>query len=348
MIVWFNCKISDIRLTPVGSRFNLKNNNRFDIAKYTFASLKPLDPLISAYFFNLELDVMHKGREKEMEEFILDLFPKATIKWYRCNNVTQWKELHPEFNNINDDILFLAGNDDHIFWDSNIEIYKKGLDLLLNDPDPRSAFVYSHYPETLRGAYQFNGKLTECGNFVEYYYKCAIGVAITKKELYNRFLEKETNPTREVYRMDGWQSEWYSKIYGPTKEIGRHFDGYNHVRMDPNVCPPIDIPHGFFEKEVIIKYGFDEYDPNCVNINPLTKNLHVLDPNGTDYKFTLEDIPAFWKPYIKEILISPNLNHHEMSKARDLYFKELICTTHNGEKINIPEKWIEKHLINKK
>lgn len=345
MIVWYNCKISDKRLTPVGPRFNLKNNNRFDIAKYTFASLKPLDPLISAYYFNLELDDPYKGREQEMEEFILDLFPSAKIKWYRCNNVTQWKELQPEFNSIDDDILFVAGNDDHVFWDSNLDVYKKGLELISKDPDPRAALVYCHYPETLRQAYSLNGKLTDCGNFVIYNFDCAVSVAITKKELYNRFLEKETNTSREVYRLDGWQIEWYSKIYAPTKEIGRHFDGYNHVNMDPNICPPLEVPPGFFEKEMIIRYGFDDYDPKCVNINPKSKNLHTVDQTGADYKFTLDDIPAFWKPYIKDVIISPNVDHNELARFRDQYFLELSSPTFWGGKLNIPQQWIKQHLL---
>lgn len=344
MIVWYNCKISDKRLTPIGSRFNLKNNNRFDIAKYTFASLKPLDSLISAHYFNLELDDPYKGREKEMEEFILNLFPKAKVQWYRCNNVVQWRELQPKFNAIDDDVLFLAGNDDHVFWDSNIDIVKQGLELLSKDTDPQAALIYCHYPEALRSALNFNGKLTDCGNFLQFNHGSAVSVAITKKELYNRFLEKEKNLDREVYRLDGWQVEWYSKIYAPTKEIARHFDGYNHVAMDPNVCPPLDIPTGFFDKNVTIRYGFKDRDPNCININPTSKNLFSIDPTGADYKFLLDDIPAFWKPYVKHIEIAENIDNSLFVAARNQHYRDLSSPIFFGQRIPIPESWIKNHL----
>ena len=57
MIVWFNCKITDNRLNPENiERYNLRNDNRFDVARYSFASFAPLAPLVSKFIFNLELE----------------------------------------------------------------------------------------------------------------------------------------------------------------------------------------------------------------------------------------------------------------------------------------------------
>ena len=42
--------------------------------------------------------------------------------------------------------------------------------------------------------------------------------------------------------------------------------------------------------------------------------------NGADYKFTLDDIPAFWHPYIKEIIIAPDVDSAQMNLARDQHY----------------------------
>lgn len=74
MIVWFNCKISDIRPNPQ-PRYHLRNDNRFDIARYSFASFVPLLPLISKIIFNLEMADGHSHQQAEMEEWLRKIFP---------------------------------------------------------------------------------------------------------------------------------------------------------------------------------------------------------------------------------------------------------------------------------
>ena len=57
MIIWFNCKITDVRLNPQSIvRYNLRNDNRFDVARYSFASFAPLEPLTTKFIFNLEMN----------------------------------------------------------------------------------------------------------------------------------------------------------------------------------------------------------------------------------------------------------------------------------------------------
>jgi hypothetical protein len=146
---------------------------------------------------------------------------------------------------------------------------------------------------------------------------------------------------RLIYMMDSFYvCPGVSKVYASTKELCRHFDGYNHVGADPGVIPPIAIPLGFFESEIIIKYGFDDRDTNCVNINPL-KDLVTIDPNGTDYKFVLEDIPLFWRSRIKKIIIADSINHAAMSLARNAHYQSI------GRAMTpfIPNDWFINHLI---
>lgn len=343
MIVWFNCKITDERFNPVESRGNIRTDRRYDVAKYTFASLAPLNHIISKIIFTLEL-VEDKGREQEMEEWIYSLFPqeKVHLEWRRCNTLADWKELRPVIASVDDDLLYLAGNDDHVFFDSNTLLYEKGLSLLSADENIRTALVNCHYPESMVEAFGRSGQLTPCGNFVVSYNKSTIGVVVIKRDLYYRWLEQKIDPTRTIFRLDGWYEDWYEKIIAPTKEIGRHYDGYNRTMISPNLCPPIDIPIGFFEKEIVIRYGFADRDPHCVNINPLSENLFVTDKNGADYKFTLDDIPAFWKPFIKHIEISTDVNHTIMANARDRHY---IKMGFSHPTLEIPSAWVRNHLI---
>ena len=349
MIVWYNIKITDKRLNSgtCGPRGNLKIVNRFDIAKYTFASFVPLETITSKFIFNISLEDPFQGREEELGEWIKNLFPpnKVEIIWHRCNSVAQWKEVQPIIDAIDDDLVYIAGNDDHVFTDSDISLWQKGLELVSQDSNYKSALVYCHHPEILRNGVERGARLIDDGNFVNFRLDMSVSIAVTTKEFYHSFLKNNKDPNREVYRMDGFEwEEFYSNIYAPTKEISRHFDGYPHVAMNPNVCPPLDIPVGFFDKNITIRYGFNDRDPNCVNINPLSQNLYFVDVNGSDYKFTLDDIPLFWKPYIKKIEIADNIDHDQLTAARNKHFSELSSAAHNGIQIPVPEDWVKKHL----
>jgi len=89
------------------------------------------------------------------------------------------------------------------------------------------------------------------------------------------------------------------KIILPYKELCRHFDGYGHVPaylggpITNNQCPSIEIPPGFFENKIKIRYGFDDYKKDYVNINPKNKIYRASSEIGTDYRFTIKDIPIF-------------------------------------------------------
>lgn len=349
MIIWYNIKITDLRLNPNSSapRHYLNTVNRFDIARYTFASMVPLMPFTSKIIFNLQLDPPYHSRQEELEEYIFSLFErdKVLIMWYRCNNMAQWRMVKDIIDQENYSTIFLAGNDDHVFIDSNTKLWQQGLDIIEKNSDYRSAFIYSHYPESMRLAYQKNAALVHDNNFLNFRFGTSVGNAVIKKELYQSVFVKETDDQREVFRMDGWKNEWYENIFVPTRELARHFDGYSHVNMDGNICPPLDIPPGFFEKNIIINYGYTEQDPNCVNINPLINNLKYNDPKGVDYKWVLDDLPEFWRPYIKEINISNDLDHDQAKLARNFYMYQLMTADHYGMKVDLPPEWVINHYI---
>lgn len=338
MIIWFNCKISDKRLTVIGPRGNLKEYNRFDVTKYAFASFVPLEPNISKIFFNLELDEPYVGREKEMEDWIYSLFPseKVRIQWHRCMNIIEWRKVQVEIDEIDDDIIYLAGCEDYVFMCKNTDAWNQGINLIKKDPSPTAVMAMCHYHEALFDAYNTRmSKLTLCGNFVTAPYHGTYSIFVMKKELYHMYLEANNDPSRIFYRPDGFWVEFNKTIYAPTIELAKHYDGYssNH---GISICPPLEIPVGFFEKSIVIRYGFNDRDDTCVNINPLL-DLYSVDINGTDYKWTLDDIPAFWKPYIKKIIINDNIDENAFALARD----KLILTLTD----KVPKEYVQKHML---
>ena len=346
MILWYNCKITDNRRTSTGSRFGLTPSDRFDVARYGFASFAVLEPLVSKFIFTLELADDHVGREDEMEEWIRANFPadKLSIRWSRCNTIEDWEAMQPELNDTSDSTIYLAGNEDYIFLDSNINMWANSLTAITNDPDPHAVFFMCHYPEILKMGYT-HGSLSADRNFSVHCEFTAHAMQVIKLDHYFEFLAVNKPLAavgdRLIYMMDNfYDCPGTSKVYCSTKELCRHFDGYNHVGANPGVIPPIAIPPGFFKGNMTIKYGFDDRDSDCININPL-KNFATIDPNGTDYKFTLEDVPLFWRSRIKQIIVADNIDYAAMSSARNEHYKSV------GRAMTplIPDDWFVNHLI---
>lgn len=356
MIIWFNCKITDIRPNPQ-PRHNLRNDNRFDIARYSFASYAPLEPLVSKFIFNLEMADGHAGQEAEMEAWLRGIFPedKLILRWYRCNSPAQWKEVQALMDEIGDDIVYPAGNEDHIFMDSNIDMMTKGIELLKQSSSINTVIGVSHYPEAVRSAYYYNRYQTPQADYVSLESGNNDSIRIMKRAFLDWYVDQIKDPNMFVFRTEQWNSIVLptNNILVSTKEQFRHFDGYAHVHVSPDIAPPLEIPPGFFEKSMTIKYGFTERDPGCVNINPCAEHLYAADPTGTDYKFTLEDIPAFWHPYIKEIVVADNVDHQALTEARDKHYIDLTRIEINWHHVGVrfdktnepPLQWIQPHMI---
>jgi hypothetical protein len=116
------------------------------------------------------------------------------------------------------------------------------------------------------------------------------------------------------------------KIIAPYKEIARHFDGYFHQGITNNQAPSLDIPEGFFANDIKIRYGYDDRKEGWININPKNEFYYAFDKSGADYKFTLNEIPLFWKHRISKIDINPNIDEEEMIQYRLKSVLEMIYT----------------------
>jgi hypothetical protein len=348
MIIFINCKITDVKRpgSPLYHRWNLRPESRLDIAKYSFASLAPLSGVVSKFVFYLDMADSFCNKKEEMQSWLMQVLPadKLSLHWFRCNHINQWKEAAIEFEEINDNIIFPLGNDDHVFLDSNTRVFCQGLDLISHDPDPHAVLMTSHYPEFMCYAKDHDAVLSPCGNYVVYTDKNWDAIRVMKKTFWDFHLSSITDD-RQVFRTEDWYHSPYphSKIYVPTKEQFRHYDGYSHVGIGPTVCPPLDIPPGFQDKKLHIRYGYDDIDPTAINVNPNIVNFRAHDTQyGVDHRFALADIPEFWGPFIEKISINPDLDAMISEKNRDQYFLDLL--NHFGNNVR-PASWISNHLI---
>lgn len=353
MIILINSKLTDNRLWHY-ERYNLHFDDRMNVAKYCFASFAPLAPIVSKFLFYLDVGDF-AGREQELEQWVAQVLPqdKVELRWNRLNNITQWREAGERIDAIGDDIILPGASwEDHIFWDNNLDCITEGIELIRNDPDVFATVPTSHYPECMRYAVcRTHLAQVVSDNYVGYMTYDDMSQRIMKTEFFRQHLAQPHAPDAVLFRVEQFFTipGPMNRIYQPTRELLRHFDGYSHVGIGGDIVPPISIPPRFFDNSVVIRYGFDDYEPSAVNINPL-KPLRTVDPDGTDYRFTLEEMPLFWRSHIKDIQIAPDIDHTAMKIARNQVLQDAIqldfsCGYGSYTRANpTPTNWIDAHL----
>jgi hypothetical protein len=373
MIFLLNVKITDDR-AGFGSRRltfyrnytadHYPTNNRVDIFKYFLSSNAVLLPLISKCVFFIEMGTDVINRKDEVEKHIKSLYPaeKLTLHWYRNNYVKDWRQVFTnEISKIDDELIWIAGNDDHIFIDNSIDTVKNGLELLQTDTNPMSFLYYSHWPEQMYVAAQLDAELATGSNYVKFKWSNFDGVMILKKERFEKYWFDPQSSHYEhelLFKPDNLlvmlnlRETMAGNAYVPTKEIVRHFDGYSHVGNFNNLMPSLVIPAGFFENNMKIKYGYDNRDNNFTNINPSADNLYSQDINGTDYRWCLNDIPLFWKNKITEIDLNSNFDEtHGFMNRNNFFLKSAkfnsftcspYCLQNKGNLA--PDIWFKNYL----
>jgi hypothetical protein len=101
----------------------------------------------------------------------------------------------------------------------------------------------------------------------------------------------------------------------------------------------------YFENDIKIRYGYDDYKKGWVNINPKNPNYYAYDKSGTDYKFTLQDLPLAWKNKISVIDSNPNIDEDEMLQYRLKSILEMIYTNEYYD--HYIDKELEIKILNK-
>ena len=361
MILLCNTFITEKR-PPTGNwdvvRGNLKNSTNFDIFKYSLASLSVAYPW-SKVILKIDLDEMYKDRKNELESFIQEEFKnyKIDLSWKRNEYQKDWIKTYEE---LDDNLIWFYCNHDHIFFDSTPEYLKELTSTLENQK--LTSLQFSHWPENLRTAksgghsspinpstYKLlnNCLKINCSNFDS--------IQIVTKDLYYEWWCVGDFPTIKLPRPDYFgiglaeiKQLPIQTLTIPLKEICRHFDGYNHIPphlggpITNDQCPAIEIPKGFFENNIKVRYGYDDYKKGWTNINPKNQNYYSYDKSGTDYKFTLNDLPLVWKNRISVVDSNPSIDEIEMTQHR---LKSILEMVHTSEQYQVDKEVEEKILI---
>jgi len=359
MILLANFKISEARLVGHHNRGNLKHYpERIDITKYTLASYAPVLPLISKVVLYIAFDKECEHHKPALETFIKELFPKdkLILRWHRNTKIQDWRNSYIEdIEPIDDNLIFNLGNDDHLFFDSNLTVLEKSLENLKNCSDPYAHLMYSHYSEQLRLGANAHYALTEDLSCIYGRTREMMATDVMKKERWKHYwfdfdfndgavgIDPSTPYLSNVANGDKFfRTDVLIETnvlpngatqFVPIRELVRHFDGYNNTADWNNLAPPLEIPDGFFENQIKIAYGYDSVREGWTNINPAYPNYKSHSSDGMDYKFALEDIPMVWKGKISQIDINPAADLEALREARDKHLYDKAFYPISGKHI---------------
>jgi hypothetical protein len=362
MILFINTFITETPVNPNwgyqkhNARQNLKLFSNFDIFKYSLASLAVAYDW-SKVILKISLDNIYKNRQSELEKFIKTEFNRFNLilKWQRNEYQNDWRE---DYKLLDNNLIWYYCNHDHIFFDSS----KEYLNLLANNikNEELCSVGFSHWPECIRTVKQgfnpqplsnFHPTYKINNNYVSVDSNNFDSIQIITKNLYYQWWFEGEFSNIKLPRPDYFgiglaeiKPVPIHKTISPLKELCRHFDGYQHIQpiIDNNQCPAIDIPVGFFENNIKIRYGYNDYKEGWTNINPKKDYYYAYNKSGTDYKFTLEDLPLVWKGRISEIDSNPNIDEEEMIQYR---LKAVLEMVYTSEYYSI-DKEIEEKILN--
>lgn len=301
--------------------------DKLSIAMYTLASyaVLPWSHVIIKY----SIDDPLQG--EKFERFVKELFPKAIIMRGRSDTQQKFRESFELLKKMGDEWIFYAGNVDHPFMASETatlhSCMAKAKELAKNHKFV--SVLYSHFPEQYSSldpdsfSYRPHMKLVEKTEKLRVV--AASGglfdaIQIVNMRLFEHWFCSKDLGDKRVIRSDLLGHDINvdeQMVVLPNKEICVHFDGY----ALHDLAPMLFMPKGFFEREIRIAYGYNDYRDGWVNMNPTKQRYSFRDrKNGTDLKLIPEELPLFWKGRIKELDVNPEF---DLAKGRAAYAKIL-------------------------
>lgn len=342
MILFYNVFITDDRRAGYKRGF-LPNSDPMDVFKYTLASTSVL-PDVSKAIFYARLDTNYEHRRGELNEFIASCFgDKADIYSYRNERQSQWRSMVED---LPDELIWYSCNHDHPFMDYALDSYQDLVQQMTDSQEPAKSGYFSHWIEMPRKALRYGCHIHDNG-VLWFKFDHMDSIQIVTKELLRRWWSERDYGNMYVPRSD-WDGIWQCQPYDcfiPKREMCVHFDGYSHVmEIFPHISP-LSIPPGFFQNEIKIRIGYETRRDDCVLLNP-SFDYRFLNPNGTDYKWVLEDIPLFWLERISDIDIAPGYNYEyavrQRNQARLDYMSAHSFHPDVGNRL-FHQHWIEAH-----
>lgn len=346
--------INTFLTTPMNpyARGHMHRDDNYHIFKYTISSLAAVNRWTRA-IFNVRLDHYYNHHWDDLQRHIYEEFlpvcPRIEVNQGRCEYQHQWKELVERLEEDADPYIWYACNHDHVFMDYQYDALDKSLIALDNELDPRKAIYYSHWPE-------FNRVMQN--NFPEAFriLPCGTAAGLSREmdsiQIVSKPLLRDWWFSRDFGNMYRPRSDWQDihtcepyPTYCPNREVVKHYDGYSHL-FDIRTVPPLSIPPGFFERNIKVRYGYDDNLPGWVNMNPL-RPYKTETPDGVDYRCLYIDIPRFWDGRISKIDIGDKYKHEELKVARNQAVRDYMCAhtghPHLGDKMP-PEEYIQRSM----
>ena len=332
MILYIDTFISEIALSPnlklekflekvQQNSYVYRKQSKMNIFRYSVASYTPI-PWSKVI---LRIDGDAKKDITNLREFLQECFPGADLLFERSNTGLKYASVLDSIRKDNPWVFF-SPNNDHPFIYKDVQIFDK----LISAAEKAEAqndfpvsILYSHYTEAINSIspskylYGYTGDFCEIVDEDEFSYTVKYDhLSLASLQIFraeNLYQMMKSAGENRVIRTEclGEHVNYNTKslVIIPKVECCRHYDAYMHTSfvvrdyITSSKVPPLFIPDNFFEGKIKIRYGFDEYFKDYVNINP-GKSSYAFETNkGTDLAISIDDIPAFWKDRIESIEI---------------------------------------------
>jgi len=328
--------------------------SRIDIFKYVLESYRKI-PFTEVYLFVLlDDEFLQPGQyfyNHDITEYLYNIFShiekdKVHIVLNRYTSQDKWI---PFFNKLMDkhgpnECVWLAQQEDHVFVDYNTDLLMEGVELLKNDKNQYKSLSYSHWPEGIKLIGKTQNPV-RINNYVKVNITSIDGMQIFNLQfLYDIFVKYTWKKEHRVMDTlacgellngpdDFINNKLSQVIYIPLKELCRHFDGYDHVRMDRNACPPLELPSNTFNysKDVLIKKMTANHSSYWTENNHFTPpqewidimlSLHTID----EYTLLpLDSIIQTSKDFINKELL-PIINNTQEHLEGNIFMYHLTKT----------------------
>jgi hypothetical protein len=316
----------DIKRKKITQYFRDNNNNyryqeKIDVVKYTLISYSK----IAWQEVIIRFECEDKTLISDFCNFCKCLFPNAFIENIRSDTAKKYIDALQKIKKKNNPWVFFSPNNDHVNLVDN-HLYET----IIKDAEIAEkkfsnypvSIGYSHYPELINsysitkpiwGNYgrNFSKKIYKTNNSI---FVLDSRLTIDSIKIFRlNFLLKifDNQDKKRIIRQEDTNKYLIKEkliTIVPKVELCRHYDGYPLSFMDP---PPLFIPPGFFDSKIRVKYMFDHYDADCVNINPTGE--YIFNKGNCDLKTLLEDLPFFWKERVCDIEINEKKNFDDIS-----------------------------------
>lgn len=347
MILFVDTYLSEVALSPnkklewflkqvQENSYVYRKQSKIDIFRYSLASYSCLS--WSKVVVRVAGD--NQTAIDALVPYIHDLFPNAEISLVRSDTGSKYAQAL-ELTGEGDPWIFFSPNNDHPFIHYDTQIF----DPLLKAAESAEriyglpvSILFSHFTEAANSVRPNNFLYGYTGDFCEilredetsytikYDHLSLLSLQIFRRSHLKRMMHVAGD--RRVIRTEclGQYNDYQvpTIVIVPKEECCRHYDAYMHTSfvvkdfITASRVPPLFIPDGFFENKIKIRYGFDQYDPSYVNINPRKKKYIFDSSEGTDLGISLDRIPAFWRTRIAEIQENPQFESIQENKGSQL------------------------------